>query len=208
MQPASDLLSQEESASLARVTQETLRKYVAHGLLDFITDDNGKECLSREELSEIFQIDENHQQSESDFSSDLFSGKLSRELEEKIILGESSLGVAGSTHSAPTPKKAKASFTAQGPIPLSKSGQSIDSDGSLELIEINAHLRERLKSLKAERNWLRERVEKLELQLEREQTLLMAESETVRRLISLNANSRKAGIASTVKRLLGWERSS
>ena len=165
--------------------------------LDFITDDNGQECLSREELSEIFQIDEDSWQPESGSSS---------ELEEKIILGESSLGVANHIHSAP--KSAKNSQTSssdqEGPIPLSNPRPSNDTNGSLELIEINAHLRERLKSLKAERDWLRERVEKLELQLEREQTLLMAESETVRRLISLNANSRKTGITAKVKRLLGW----
>lgn len=51
-------------------------------------------------------------------------------------------------------------------------------------------LREQLDEIKRERDWLRDRVEKLETHSERDQMLLLAESETVRRLI--NQQKRKS----------------
>jgi len=195
MQPALDLLTEDESASIAGVTKDTLRKYVSYGLLDFITDDNGRKLLSRDELNDIFQI-ENSEPSDSEAPVQLFEVK--KELEDNIILIGSYVGGQEAPRLDKKAKKKKEEN--KGPIPLS----ARSSDSSLELIEINAHLRDRVKSLRAERDWLRERVEKLEQQLEREQTLLMAESETVRRLISLHSGKR-AGIANTVKRLLGWD---
>ncbi|MCB0325424.1 MAG: hypothetical protein KDD69_17700 [Bdellovibrionales bacterium] len=52
-----------------------------------------------------------------------------------------------------------------------------------ELIEINKGLRAQLDMVKEERDWLRQRIEKLEARSEREQMLLLSESETVRSLI-------------------------
>lgn len=52
-----------------------------------------------------------------------------------------------------------------------------------ELIEITKGLREQIEMLKEERNWLRERVEKLESRSERDQMLLLSENETVRSLL-------------------------
>ncbi len=55
-----------------------------------------------------------------------------------------------------------------------------------ELIELNKSLREQIQILREERDWLRERIEKLEARSEREQMLLLSESENVRSLISTN----------------------
>ena len=53
-----------------------------------------------------------------------------------------------------------------------------------ELIETNKNLREQLEIVREERNWLRARIEKLEARSEREQMLILAESENVRNLIN------------------------
>lgn len=50
--------------------------------------------------------------------------------------------------------------------------------------EVQYALREQIEVLKEERDWLRNRVEQLELRGEREQMLLLSESETIRRLVS------------------------
>lgn len=51
-------------------------------------------------------------------------------------------------------------------------------------IELTRALREQIEVLKEERDWLRQRVEHLEVRGEREQMLLLSESETVRRLVT------------------------
>jgi hypothetical protein len=64
-----------------------------------------------------------------------------------------------------------------------RSAASYTGSSTLELMEANRGLRSQIEILQEERDWLRKRVEKLEGQAEREQMLLLAESETVRSLI-------------------------
>ncbi len=59
---------------------------------------------------------------------------------------------------------------------------------SIELLELTKTLKDQLEIVKEERNWLRKRIEKLESQTERDQMLRMAESETIRTLISQKEN--------------------
>lgn len=58
-----------------------------------------------------------------------------------------------------------------------------------ELVEINKGLRRQVEMLREERNWLRERIEKLEARSEREQMLLLSESENLRSAMSLAGTS-------------------
>ena len=58
---------------------------------------------------------------------------------------------------------------------------------------------EEIKNLKGERDWLRSRIEKLEEKNERDQLLLLAETQTVRQLINLQQRKR-----STVQLALEW----
>jgi hypothetical protein len=58
---------------------------------------------------------------------------------------------------------------------------------------------EEIKSIKGERDWLRSRIEKLEEKNERDQLLLLAETQTVRQLINLQQRKR-----STVQLALEW----
>lgn len=64
------------------------------------------------------------------------------------------------------------------------SGQQVPALAQSELLEINKSLRQQVEMLQEERDWLRQRVERLEQRSEREQMLLLSENETVRRLIS------------------------
>ena len=67
-------------------------------------------------------------------------------------------------------------------IDASPPAPSMPSPG--ELISLNRSLRDQIQVLREERDWLRERIEKLESRSEREQMLLLSESENVRKLIS------------------------
>ena len=69
---------------------------------------------------------------------------------------------------------------------IAKNSDNISSTeiNSEFLININKGLQEQIEILREERDWLRSRVEKLETRSEREQMLLMAESENIRQLIA------------------------
>jgi len=78
--------------------------------------------------------------------------------------------------------------------PISSRESATQGSGSAlpaanELLEINKSLREQIQILRDERDWLRERIEKLESRSEREQMLLLSESENVRKLISSSKKS-------------------
>lgn len=55
-----------------------------------------------------------------------------------------------------------------------------------ELTMLNRRLREEIQMLRDERDWLRQRLEKLEARSERDQMLLLSESENVRGLVNLH----------------------
>lgn len=57
------------------------------------------------------------------------------------------------------------------------------------IIEVNKGLREQIQILRDERDWLRRRIEQLEARSEREQMLLLSESETIRNLVSRDKRS-------------------
>lgn len=71
--------------------------------------------------------------------------------------------------------------------------------GTIELLErLIERLEDEIRGLKSERQWLRERVERLEEKAERDQLLLLAESQTIKRLVA--SMHRK----STVRQALEW----
>jgi DNA-binding transcriptional MerR regulator len=57
-----------------------------------------------------------------------------------------------------------------------------ESEGpsSIEVLELSRSLKQQLELVMSERDWLRQRVEKLEVQLERQQLISMTETETLR----------------------------
>lgn len=96
--------------------------------------------------------------------------------------------------------KAEVSPTAE-PAPITneqtaQSSSSTQARGATdELLEINQLLRIQIQIMREERDWLRERVEKLEERSEREQMLLLAESQTVRSLLAKEQRQRRWAFA-------------
>jgi len=75
---------------------------------------------------------------------------------------------------------------------------------SIELLEITRSLKDQLEIVKEERNWLRKRIEKLESQTEREQMILMSETETIRSLVHQQEAHFKKSKQSPWSFLLSW----
>jgi len=62
-------------------------------------------------------------------------------------------------------------------------GEALIEHRSFELLDLNCSLREQIEMLKQERDWLRKRVEILEVRSERDQLLLLSETKTVQKLL-------------------------
>ncbi len=62
---------------------------------------------------------------------------------------------------------------------------------SIDILDLTRSLKSQLEIVKSERDWLRTRVEKLELQIERQQAISMSESDTLKSLALLNLDQKK-----------------
>lgn len=122
------------------------------------------------------------------------SGVSRAHLQSKIIYHHNTQGFvfpasptqASTSSPAPSPSVSKQdNDSLQNTSPTSSSpGSSLPVVTHYDLITINKRLREEIYELKKERDWLRERLEKVEARSEREQMLLLHESETVRTLLN------------------------
>ena len=165
------LLTEEQSAKIAEVSVDTIRKYRDCGLLDPIVKDNRT----------FFQ--------ELDIRT-LFYAKFKERERVFEPPAEPVPIVEPAPEATPEPAPVLEAIHAEPveEIPAIPAvevvGQTNDLPAAGELVEINKSLRDQIQILREERDWLRERIEKLEARSEREQMLLLSESENVRKLIN------------------------
>jgi hypothetical protein len=228
------LLSEEESAAVAEVSVETIRKYRDCGLLDPVLKDNQtffqevdiqtlfftkarKEGLEqngqaaspvqepqREPVVEpqappFAAVDE--KQAAQPGSPEISASSGASENAERPVPSAEQPQESASLRNAdtiptetPVSKPAVQAFISESkapsePIEISSKAEVAELPSSTELIELNKSLRDQIQILREERDWLRDRVEKLESRSEREQMLLLSESENVRKLIVSNQKS-------------------
>ncbi len=104
------------------------------------------------------------------------------------------------THAAPTPTATEIEPAPKGAAIEALEREVTKLQNILTLQEKLLDVREEeIRSIKGERDWLRSRIEKLEEKNERDQLLLLAETQTVRQLINLQQRKR-----STVQLALEW----
>lgn len=174
------LLSEEESCVLSGVTIETLRQYSKFGLLEPV-EREGKAFYRETDVRSLFYTKPESKRAEPAADT------------EKVITLDSVLSATRWPEDEPEADHgsngtAMPEVQESGPIPAEEERSSTPprkaaEEQRVELQEINRSLREQIEILREERNWLRERIEKLESRSEREQMLLLAETETVRHLI-------------------------
>ena len=222
------LLSAEESAERAGVSVETILMFERCGLLEPVMTDGRTlyneldirtvfySRLKQQEQTAAPQVDSAAEPRQGQLSeqlaaaestyTDAFTSPRAESL--SALTGIESAELAKSTpmpEIAPTTapvtvvKPTEPSFSF-GPETAPVEAQEPDSllPSSNQLIEVNKGLREQIQVLRDERDWLRSRVENLENRSEREQMLLLSESETIRRLVT---SERKRGFW---QRALPW----
>ena len=204
------LLSNEQSAQLAGVSVDTIEKYCQIGLLTPEMKDN-RPFFREADIKSLFYTKSNYSSYaagsvvDTDVKGDLQATTESNEKTEQTpqstsigadpsvaqATGVDSIAGVESNDETPAAESiAEASTKAPGDENQAKAATEFTQRES-QLLEMNQTLREQIELLREERDWLRQRIEHLETRGEREQMLLLAESETVRRLIKTETLTEK-----------------
>jgi hypothetical protein len=195
-------ISEAEAAQRSGVSVRTLHRFSEAGYLRLQTGHGGERLYDQRELDEIFGAhrDTNPQ------------GQVNSGAE-----AATNIELHSETHFESPPQDRSSSVTetphanAAEAIPVAAE-QSAEEDTSIYAIEILKlrnviALQERLldtkdaeiADLKSQREWLRARVEKLEEKSDRDQILLLSETQTIRKLITLQEQKR-----SGLRQFLEW----
>lgn len=203
------LVAENEAVTLAGVSARTLLRFSESGYLTVETDATGGRWFSRSQLEEIFgatTVPSNDGIGLAEESSTDVSGAATEENSKDASSCEDHPDAMS------TPERSPESDTnIQVDDNRQETARGTSSSAYLE-IEIQRlqnllSIQERIldakddeiADLKGQRGWLRERIEKLEEKSDRDQILLLSETQTIRKLISYQ-ESRK----SPVKQLLEW----
>ena len=184
------LLTEEESASIAEVTIDTIRKYRDCGLLDPIVKEN-QTFFQELDIRTLFYTkfkDHNPlfaiktKPPEATVAPETVAApapEAATPYEEKVVPDTSEKPSHETSAEAVTPEFIDTASQSK------KIEESVSSSlpPSAEMIELNKSLRLQIQILREERDWLRERIERLEARSEREQMLLLSQNENVRNLI-------------------------
>ncbi len=154
-----ELYSLEESAAFAGVSTETIEQYSKFGLLEGV-EEAGTKCYRVTDLKTLFHAEVKRSPDESKLEEAILADEIIVEKDQAVNLDRV--------------------IDLKNELPEEFKSQSF---GSTDLMETNQALREQIQMLREERDWLRTRLEQLEARSEREQMLLMSESETIRSLI-------------------------
>lgn len=192
-----DECTEQEATALAGVSAKTLRRFRESGYLD-VTTTSDEECLySKRQLAEIFGGADQGQQTNEVFPEE--------KLETVEPIRQSSCeGNLQPFESQDTEPQFRESETEVRETIIS---EPIEASREVERLRNLVNMQEKildskeaeLVDLRNQRAWLRERIERLEEKAERDQILLLSETQTIRTLVSYNENRR-----SPVRQLLEW----
>jgi hypothetical protein len=206
-----DFISETEAIGLAGVSAKTLQRFTDAGYLHVEIEPDGLRLYSRSEVNEIFGVHQGKAPTPAAATSDetpvAESPCGASELESAI-----SCSASRATDEQVTQAEASPSYYSQisSDTPYaSEPEHTIDSDMQQEVARLRnlVTLQERILDMKesevadlrAQRDWLQRRVEKLEEKGDRDQILLLSETQTIRRLVTMQENKR-----STVRQVLEW----
>lgn len=185
-----DFISEPEAVSLTGMSKTTLSRFAEAGYLQLEVDSDGLRLFSKSELAGLFGLKEPAQRS-----------RPATPPPPRIVPASASAPAA-----APA-----ASAVAAMPAPsVVETPPSVDSDNTLEVKRLQNILQlqekildmkdQQIRDLQTQRDWLQARVEKLEDKADRDQLLLLTETQTIRTLVNLNRQTRR----SPVRLALEW----
>jgi hypothetical protein len=224
-----DFISEIEAAYQAGVSIKTLQRFSEAGYLQVEVEPDGLRLYSQKELNDIFGVHRGGisqpQPDDADNSSPAQSCSVGSTPTSECSGSSSSPETTSSVASFSEPEgpetTSDTACVSQQPDATTTPVEAVssESDGSEETLDHSLYAIEILKlrnvislqeklldtkdaeilDLKGQRDWLRARVEKLEEKSDRDQILLLSETQTIRKLISIQEQRR-----SPVNRLLEW----
>lgn len=216
-------VSEAEAIQRSGVSLKTLQRFVEAGYLSVEVEPDGLRLYSRSQLDEIFGIHTaplSLEPIEEDQDGNPISPSLQdpdrtlhhngnaegvSSAENLQPSSESAISAGGSYYENPevTPfltasTEEAATFT--GALPVENEHEVLKLRNIIKLQEALLDTKDaELKDLREERQWLRTRIEKLEEKGERDQILLLSETQTIRKLIVVQEQKK-----SPIKQLLSW----
>jgi len=208
-----NFISETEAATMAGVSINTLMRFAEAGYLQIENDQTGQRLFSKSEIRDLFGV------MGGDFYDKLADDiKAVSEDSQKIATAEvlesmdSDVGAPEPQPENPKTIDLDLNAARQTEPPSFGAPAQIESQDLISLrsevsrLKNLMHIQEKILDLKdaeihnlrEERAWLRTRVEKLEQKADRDQLLLLSETQTVRRLITLQEN-RKSGFRSALE---------
>jgi len=170
-------ISLQEGALLAGVTPETIEEYARFGFLNPV-DQGGKTQYKEIEIQRLFGVNKNRPKEFEDEPSEEDSTSVDEPFTADPIN-------TGSSEASLNAQIESSGFTTRATVVTPP-----HNDNGYELVALNRQLKEEIKQLREERDWLRSRLERLEERSERDQMLILSESQTVRSLV--NQGERKS----------------
>lgn len=206
-----DFISETEAVGMAGVSGKTLQRFTDAGYLHVEIEPDGLRLYSRSEINEIFGIHQGKAPTQAPSRSENIQPEAPTSGEPEHEVG---VGYSDSTVMNDEVGQAEPSLSYYSPISsetpyASEPERAMDSDLNQEGARLRnlVNLQERILDMKeseiadlrAQRDWLQRRIEKLEEKGDRDQILLLSETQTIRRLVTMQESKR-----STVRQVLEW----
>ncbi len=187
-------ISVTEATALAGVSARTLKRFQDSGYLEVVTTDQGEPCYLKAQIIEIFGA------AEALSPRPVFTPPPPYSSSEAPSCGMSPFNEpeaeeASSTTSAPSPSL---SAGEQSSTPLAREIERLKNLVTLQERILDMKDSE-ITDLRSQRDWLRSRVERLEEKSERDQILLLSETQTIRKLVSMQDGRKTA-----LQNILEW----
>lgn len=204
-----DFISEQEATRLTGMSVSTLQRFAEAGYLQIETDTDGLRLFSQDELAQIFGIRGDLKRNAEGVSAKPRSQTAPNAAEaaarpstlasfvETVISEQANEPALSMRPSDETAATEKAEPVAADPALLE------EVQRLRQLVKLQERIldlkEQEVKDLREQRNWLQARVEKLEDKSDRDQVLILTESQTIKTLVNMQ-NQQK----SSVRKALEW----
>lgn len=188
-----DFISEPEAVSLTGMSKTTLSRFAEAGYLQLEVDSDGLRLFSKSELAGLFGLKEPAERSRN-----AMPPPPKKETPPISVTPVTPVAPTVSVIAAP-PLTAPAETTSP-----SDSEDAVEMKRLQNILQLQEKILDmkdqQIRDLQTQRDWLQARVEKLEDKADRDQLLLLTETQTIRTLVNLNRQTRR----SPVRLALEW----
>ncbi len=198
-----DFISEAEAISLTGMSKNTLSRFAEAGYLQLEVDTDGLRLFSKGELSGLFGLREGPARPRSVPEAPPKREAAKSAAPEKAVAPPNS-EMPPTAVPPPTLEAQVEKVVEPSPSVTANSDQTLEIQRLRNVLQLQEQILDlkdqQLKDLREQRDWLQARVEKLEDKADRDQILLMTETQTIRTLVNLNKQVRR----SPVRLALEW----